>query len=418
MGQKRKAEFVESSTSKKVKLTKNCHKSPILSSKSEVDLEQKLGFFDKQLVPLESDRGKNQCAVTHILPNSKKNRRKCNNSDLKSVDTALPQKSRDKLSVEKVISDNVKVKPSDGKGSLRRNKKSNPEKQSTKSGTQSPPDATFSPHFPGSRWAEVSCNWKQLVESGKIKYNGKKQKSEKALPTQNLEQTKDQNKKSMAKTSDIWFDGVDKLLLENCGEEPTSLKNAKDNPLVKKNAFEGLTKVLAMDCEMVGGGVDGKDNLLARVSIVNHFGQCLYDKYVKSTEKVTDYRTFVSGIRPHDIENGKEFKIVQKEVSDMLNGRTLVGHAVYNDLKVLFLDHPNKKIRDTSRYKPFRALFSGGIPSLKKLSEKLLGIRIQDGEHNSVQDAQATMRLYTMHRKKWERSLKTLRNKKTTGSDK
>lgn len=55
---------------------------------------------------------------------------------------------------------------------------------------------------------------------------------------------------------------------------------------------------------MVGGGVDGKDNLLARVSIVNHFGQCLYDKYVKPTEKVTDYRTFVSGIRPHDIEKG------------------------------------------------------------------------------------------------------------------
>lgn len=34
---------------------------------------------------------------------------------------------------------------------------------------------------------------------------------------------------------------------------------------------------------------------------------------------------------------GKEFKIVQKEVSDMLNGRTLVGHAVYNDLKVSVL---------------------------------------------------------------------------------
>lgn len=170
MGQKRKAEFIESSTSKKVKLTKNCHKSPILSSKAGVDLEQKLGFFDKQLVPLESDRRKNQCAVTHIFSDLKKNSRKCNDSDLKSVDTALPQKSRNKLSVEKVTSDNVKVKPSDGKRPRRRNKKSNPEKQSTKSVTQSPPDATFSPHFPG-RWAEVSCNWKQLVEVFHFHYN-------------------------------------------------------------------------------------------------------------------------------------------------------------------------------------------------------------------------------------------------------
>lgn len=163
MGQKRKAEFIESSTSKKVKLINNCHKSPILSSKGGVDSGQKLSSFDKQLVPLESDRRKNQCDVTHILPNSKKSSRMCNDSDLKSVDRALPQKSRNKLSVERVISDNVKVKPSDGKGSLRRNKKSNPEKQSTKIDLQSPPDATLSPHFP-SRWAEVSCNWRQLVE--------------------------------------------------------------------------------------------------------------------------------------------------------------------------------------------------------------------------------------------------------------
>ena len=60
-----------------------------------------------------------------------------------------------------------------------------------------------------------------------------------------------------------------------------------------------------MDCEMVGVGFGGKDSILARVSIVNHFGHCIYDKYVKPREKVTDYRTAVSGIRPKDIENGK-----------------------------------------------------------------------------------------------------------------
>lgn len=55
---------------------------------------------------------------------------------------------------------------------------------------------------------------------------------------------------------------------------------------------------------MVGVGMDGKDSILARVSIVNHFGKVLYDKYVKPTEEVVDYRTPVSGIRPADLVNG------------------------------------------------------------------------------------------------------------------
>lgn len=59
---------------------------------------------------------------------------------------------------------------------------------------------------------------------------------------------------------------------------------------------------------MVGVGHGGKDSVLARVSIVNHFGHCIYDKFVKPREKVTDYRTAVSGIRPKDVENGKLVK--------------------------------------------------------------------------------------------------------------
>jgi len=48
-----------------------------------------------------------------------------------------------------------------------------------------------------------------------------------------------------------------------------------------------------MDCEMVGVGERGRESVLARVSLVNQFGKCIYDKYVKPTDEVTDYRTFV-----------------------------------------------------------------------------------------------------------------------------
>lgn len=68
-----------------------------------------------------------------------------------------------------------------------------------------------------------------------------------------------------------------------------------------------LTKALGLDCEYVGVGPDGSENMLARVSIVNFYGHCVYDKFVKPREKITDYRTSVSGIRPSNLLNGKLF---------------------------------------------------------------------------------------------------------------
>ena len=54
--------------------------------------------------------------------------------------------------------------------------------------------------------------------------------------------------------------------------------------------------------------------------------------------------------------------------------------------QVLFLSHPKKMTRDTARYKAFRQQFNGRTPSLKNLTDKLLGVSIQSGEHNSVSD--------------------------------
>lgn len=79
-------------------------------------------------------------------------------------------------------------------------------------------------------------------------------------------------------------------------------------------------KYVALDCEMVGAGRKGRIDLLARVSIVNTFGNVLLDKYVKPTKYVTDYRTPISGIRPQNILNGDDFHKVQKEVLRLLKG--------------------------------------------------------------------------------------------------
>ncbi|NWQ60015.1 REXO4 exonuclease, partial [Neopipo cinnamomea] len=227
------------------------------------------------------------------------------------------------------------------------------------------------------------------------------------------------------KEADIWFDDVDpkdieaaigpeaaKIARRNLGLETGPSKESVEQVLVKENASDGLTRAVAMDCEMVGVGPKGEDSIVARVSIVNQFGKCVYDKYVKPTEKVTDYRTAVSGIRPQNINAGEDFKTVQKEVADILKGRILVGHALKNDLKVLFLDHPQKKIRDTQRYKPFKQRVKNSRPSLKLLCETLLNVKVQTSEHCSIQDAQAAMRLYTLEKKKWEAAVKNKANSK------
>jgi len=272
---------------------------------------------------------------------------------------------------------------------------------------------------------EVSSNWKELLkilpkEDPKPKSDSKNIPHRIRRKYKNVNAVKKPPVLTGGNSAEIWFDGVDAALLDPEdrpeGAEETVNADGSTKALVKDKSFAGLTKLIGMDCEMVGVGHGGTDSILARVSLVNHFGHTVYDKFVAPTEKVTDYRTAVSGVRPQDLKGAPDFKTVQQEVSDLLQGRTLVGHALKHDTKVLFLAHPKRDIRDTSLYKPFRAAFGGRTPSLKNLTARMLGVSVQTGEHSSVQDAQAAMKLYTMFRKEWEASIEAKRNKKITKS--
>lgn len=191
-----------------------------------------------------------------------------------------------------------------------------------------------------------------------------------------------------------------------------SPKKISDNDKRNKYSEKRLTKAVAMDCEMVGVGSKGEASIIARVSIVNAYGICLYDEFVKPKEKVTDYRTKISGVRPSDLKRGKDLFEVQKDVLNIIEGRILVGHSIKYDLDVLFISHPHHLIRDTSLYKPFREICCGKTPSLKKLTSRILGCEIQSGEHSSVEDAQATMLLYLRQKKDWEASIRAQRKRK------
>lgn len=81
--------------------------------------------------------------------------------------------------------------------------------------------------------------------------------------------------------------------------------------------------------------VDYTNIAMCRVCIVNNHGTVLMDEYAKPRQPVTNFRTEVSGIRPSDICNAPPFQEVKQRAARLLNGRTIVGHNVQKDLKVI-----------------------------------------------------------------------------------
>lgn len=192
---------------------------------------------------------------------------------------------------------------------------------------------------------------------------------------------------------------------------------------LSKLTSEEKSKYIALDCEMVGVGAGGKQSALARVSLTDFDGELVMDTYVQVLEKVTDFRTFVSGVRAKDIKVSKNksamgFQECRMKVGKILLHNVLIGHSVQNDLKALLLDHPKKDIRDTARFPDFMKVTgkNGGKlrpRKLKDLAKEKLGldIQIEGMAHSSVEDAKATMELYKSVRNKWEKHLASKRTK-------
>lgn len=159
--------------------------------------------------------------------------------------------------------------------------------------------------------------------------------------------------------------------------------------------FFDFDEAVAIDCEMVGGGPRGEIAILGRVSIVDEYGNILLDEYVKPTQPVTCYRTRYSGIRRRNLENGWDYNIIRNTIIDICENRLIVGHCLIHDLRVLNLQFDKRQIYDTQNCPLIkRAFYLPDKPSLKYLSQIVLNRNIQVGEHCSVEDASATMRVY------------------------
>jgi RNA exonuclease 4 len=193
----------------------------------------------------------------------------------------------------------------------------------------------------------------------------------------------------------------------------------------KKPVMPAKQQYLAMDCEMVGT-VSG-ESVAARVVLVDWKGRSVFDSYMKPTEAVSDYRTFVSGITEENLKDAPAFADIAQEVQELLHNKILVGHGVDNDLRALGITHPWLMTRDTAYYQPFMRLLETstlhnpamsqngtaapvwGPRKLKDLSKEKLqrDIQVAGVAHCPVEDAAAALDLYKSHRPRWEACMST-----------
>jgi RNA exonuclease 4 len=177
-------------------------------------------------------------------------------------------------------------------------------------------------------------------------------------------------------------------------------------------SLEEQSQYVALDCEMVGVGRNGQFSSVARVTLVGWDGEVIMDEHVKQEQEVTDYRTFVSGITEEDIA-GANLTCCEctERVSQILEGKVLVGHALKNDMKALHISHPWHMTRDTAKYEPFMQVrFDDCVlwpRKLKDLVKQKLNRDIQTPgrPHSAYEDALAALDLYRCARKKWEKAM-------------
>ncbi|CAI1992194.1 hypothetical protein SEUBUCD646_0G01790 [Saccharomyces eubayanus] len=162
------------------------------------------------------------------------------------------------------------------------------------------------------------------------------------------------------------------------------------------------SELCEIDHQGIRSVIRPKRTALARISIIRGeegdlYGTPFVDDYVVNTNHIEDYLTRYSGILPGDLDPEKSTKrlvkrnVVYRKVWLLMQlGCIFVGHGLNNDFKHININVPRNQIRDTAIY----FLQGKRYLSLRYLAYVLLGMNIQEGNHDSIEDAYTALILY------------------------
>jgi PAB-dependent poly(A)-specific ribonuclease subunit 2 len=142
---------------------------------------------------------------------------------------------------------------------------------------------------------------------------------------------------------------------------------------------------------------------LARVSVCRGSGEFagvpFIDDYIAVTEPIVDYLTAYSGIAPGDLNPTTSphspipLKHAYKKLWLLLNlGCVFVGHSLANDFRTINIHVPRSQVVDTSQLF-FKEEYKRKL-NLKFLAWVVLKEDIQQGGHDSVEDARTALELW------------------------
>lgn len=104
----------------------------------------------------------------------------------------------------------------------------------------------------------------------------------------------------------------------------------------ESSSIDGM-EIVALGCEMIEG-IENKNKLASRVSIVNYHGKVIFDTYVNSSLQNDEDYTIHSGIQPHQLNTALHFSNVQRnDVQKFLSLKIVVGHCLQIDYKAYYV---------------------------------------------------------------------------------